>query len=220
MNATGQLRVLVVDDQRSYRDALGNLLRASGAIVVGLLQSADQIELAVAELRPDVLLMDVRMQPVDGVEATRRVKRLDSPPPVLILTTFDSDDVLYPAIEAGAAGFVLKTSPAADIVRATETVAAGQSWLDPEVTGRVLFAWRQDSFDAEARARVLMLTAREREVLGLISTGATNGELGQRLFVSERTVKSHVSAILRKTGARDRAALVILARQSGLQLGS
>jgi DNA-binding NarL/FixJ family response regulator len=167
---------------------------------------------------PDIVLMDVRMPLVDGPEATRRLQTLDAPPPVLALTTFDDDVVLWGALTAGAAGFVLKDSPAEVLVTAVRAVAAGGAWLDQRVLPRVLARARDGSPPSPTATRALeQLTPRELEVLRRMSLGATNGEIAIELHVGERTVKSHVSAIFSKLGARDRAAAIIAAYDAGLR---
>jgi DNA-binding NarL/FixJ family response regulator len=170
-------------------------------------------------LHPDVVLMDVRMRGMDGVEATRRLHARGGAPPVLVLTTFDDDEVLSAALRAGAAGFILKDAPAADIIRATRTVAEGGAWLDPAVTGRVLAAYRAGAPPAsspETRRRLADLTPRELEVLCLVGRGLSNDEIATRLIIGEATVKSHVSHVLDKLGLRDRAAAIVFAFDYGL----
>jgi len=207
------IRVLLVDDQELVRAGLRGILRSSfGFDVVGDCADGSGVEAAVDALRPDVVLMDVRMPVVDGVEATRRLRRVSGRPPVLVLTTFDDDEVLAAALRAGASGFVLKDLPAEDLQRAVRAVADGGAWLDPAVTGRVLRVYRTAS-PAPARPdrAVEALTAREREVLALIGRGLTNGEIADRLVVGEGTVKTHVNHIFAKLDLRDRAAAVVFA---------
>ena len=160
--------------------------------------------------------MDVRMPVLDGLEATRRIRAADGPP-VLVLTTFDDDDVLWGAVEAGAAGFLLKDTAADDIIRAIRTVADGGSWIDPRVTPRLLPRLR-DARPARRRSPSALepLSEREVEVLALVARGASNAEIAAELFVSERTVKGHVGSIFTKLGARDRAAAIVLAYDAGL----
>ncbi len=177
----------------------------------------DEVVAAVAAHRPDVVLMDVRMRRVDGVAATRALGELEKPPPVLILTTFDEDDTLWGALDAGAAGFVLKDASAEDLIAATRAVSAGAAWLDPKVASRVLTAFRTFVRPRVAElAKVDQLTDREHEVLGHIARGATNPEIAARLIVSEATVKTHVGAIFAKLGVRDRAASIVFAYDHGL----
>jgi DNA-binding NarL/FixJ family response regulator len=215
-------RVLLVDDQQLVRVGLRRILELDGACtVVGECADGDEVVDAVARWRPDVVVMDVRMQRVDGAEATRRLAAGAAPtaPPVLVLTTFDDDDTVAAALGAGAAGFVLKDAPGEDIVRAVQTVAAGASWLDPRVTGRVLAAYRSQ---VVARGPggdgggVGQLTPRERDVLAEVGRGATNAEVADALHVSEATVKTHLGSLLVKLGLRDRAAAIVFAHAHGL----
>ena len=210
------IRVLVVDDQELLRAGLRGLLRERfGFAIVGECADGAGVAAAVAEQRPDVVLMDVRMPNVDGVRATEAVRRLPDAPPVLVLTTFDDDAALAGTLRAGASGFVLKGVPAEELQRAVRTVAEGGAWLDPAVTGRVLSAYRsapppQHVDDLSA------LTAREREVLTLIGAGRSNAEIAAELVLGEGTVKTHVNRIFAKLDLRDRAAAIVLAFDSGL----
>ncbi|HVU91168.1 MAG TPA: response regulator transcription factor [Jatrophihabitans sp.] len=210
------IRVLLVDDQELVRAGLRGLLRERfGFAVVGECGDGAAVTAAVAAARPDVVLMDVRMPRVDGVQATAAVRRLDDPPPVLVLTTFDDDEVLAGALRAGAAGFVLKGGPAEELQRAVRTVAGGDAWLDPAVTGRVLATYRSAPAPA-ATGRLGALTDRERQVLGLIGAGRSNGEIAAELVLGEGTVKTHVNRIFAKLNLRDRPAAIVLAFDSGL----
>ena len=211
------VRVLLVDDQELIRAGLRGILRAShGFDVVGELGDGAGIVDAVAELHPDVVVMDVRMPGVDGVSATRALRRDDDAPPVLVLTTFEDDEVLAGALRAGAAGFLLKGVPAEDLQRAVRTVASGGSWLDPAVTGRVLAAYRDGATPAGPGPELDALTPREREVLALIGAGMSNGEIADQLVLGEGTVKTHVGHVFAKLGLRDRAAAVVFAFDHGL----
>jgi DNA-binding NarL/FixJ family response regulator len=211
------VRVLVVDDQELVRTGLRGILRARfGFEIVGELSSGDGVVDAVAALAPDVVVMDVRMPHVDGVTATRRLREVADRPPVLVLTTFDDEEILAGALRAGAAGFLLKGVPAEDLQRAVRAVAAGDSWLDPSVTGRVLSSYRDRTAPALPGAEVDALTPREREVLALIGEGLSNTEIARRLGLGEGTVKTHVGHVFAKLDLRDRAAAVVFAFDHGL----
>ncbi len=212
------IRVVIVDDQPIVRAGVARILGPEdGFEVVAECDDGDEVVAAVAANRPDVVLMDVRMRRVDGVAATRALGGLEKPPPVLILTTFDEDDTLWGALDAGAAGFVLKDASAEDLIAATRAVSAGAAWLDPKVASRVLTAFRTYVRPRVAElAKVDQLTDREHEVLGHIARGATNPEIAARLIVSEATVKTHVGAIFAKLGVRDRAASIVFAYDHGL----
>jgi DNA-binding NarL/FixJ family response regulator len=209
-------RVLLVDDQELIRSGLRGILRPElGFAVVGECSDGGEVPATVAATRPDVILMDVRMKFVDGVEATRRLRADPTAPPVLVLTTFQDDAVLAGALRAGAAGFVLKGGPAEDLQRAVRAVAAGAAWLDPAITGRVLAAYRNAPVAGDPAA-LAEITPKEREVLSLIGGGLTNAEIARSLFVSEGTVKTHVNHLFAKLGLRDRAAAVVLAHDHDL----
>jgi DNA-binding NarL/FixJ family response regulator len=207
------IRVLLVDDQELVRAGLrGLLLEQLGFKVVGECRDGSEVPAAVVGLRPDVVLMDVRMPVVDGVAATRRLRDLDGAPPVLALTTFDDDEVLAGVLRAGAAGFVLKGVPAEDLQRAVRVVAEGGAWLDPAVTARVLAIYRSASVAPARRTAALdALTGRERQVLALIGRGLTNREIAGSLVVGEGTVKTYVNHLFAKLDLRDRAAAVVFA---------
>jgi DNA-binding NarL/FixJ family response regulator len=207
------IRLLLVDDQELVRAGLRGILREQfGFEVVGECANGSSVPQSVAALHPDVVLMDVRMPVVDGVEATRQLTARDGSPPVLVLTTFDDDEILAAALRAGAAGFVLKDVPAEDLQRAVRAVAAGGAWLDPSVTGRVLAVYRGTAPAPRGDDPALAsLTAREREVLALIGRGLSNPEIAAELVVGEGTVKTHVNHIFAKLGLRDRAAAVVFA---------
>jgi DNA-binding NarL/FixJ family response regulator len=211
------IRVLLVDDQELVRAGLRGILRTRfGFEVVAECADGSAVVTAVEASHPDVVLMDVRMPVVDGVAATRAVRAADGPP-VLALTTFDDDEVLAGMLRAGAAGFVLKGVSADDLHRAVRTVAGGECWLDPAVTGRVLAAYRSTPERSAADSAALTgLTAREREVLELIGQGRTNAEIAAELVVGEGTVKTHVNHVFAKLGLRDRAAAVVFAHDHDL----
>jgi DNA-binding NarL/FixJ family response regulator len=214
MNGGAVIRVLLVDDQELVRTGLRGILRESfGFDVVGECADGRGVSAAAAALAPDVVLMDVRMPFVDGVQATRELRRQDGSPPVLALTTFDDEEVLAGMLRAGAAGFVLKGVPAEDLQRAVRAVAEGGAWLDPAVTARVLAIYRSAAPGANAadQADLDVLTGREREVLALVGRGKTNGEIAAELFVGEGTVKTHINHVFTKLQLRDRAAAVVFA---------
>jgi len=214
------IRVIIVDDQAVVRAGVARILGPEdGFDVVAECEDGDEVPDAVAEHRPDVVLMDVRMRRVDGVAATRALAETEAAPPVLVLTTFDDDDVLWGALEAGAAGFVLKDASAEELIAATRAVAGGGAWLDPDVTGRVLGrvrGARLAAAPADGTGRVPALTSREHDVLRLMATGATNPEIAEALFVSEATVKTHVGSIFSKLAVRDRAAAIVYAYDHGI----
>ena len=206
------IRVLLVDDQELVRTGLRGILReAFGFEVVGECADGREVPAAAAALAPDVVLMDVRMPFVDGVQATRELRRRQDSPPVLALTTFDDEEVLAGMLRAGAVGFVLKGVPAEDLQRAVRAVAEGGAWLDPAVTARVLAIYRTAAPAAASAPGLDTLTSRELEVLALIGRGKTNGEIAAELFVSEGTVKTHINHVFTKLALRDRAAAVVFA---------
>jgi DNA-binding NarL/FixJ family response regulator len=212
------IRVLLVDDQELVRAGLRGVLRRHfGFEVVGECPDGTTVVSAVKALQPDIVLMDVRMPIVDGVEATRRLRGEEIGPPVLALTTFDDDDALAGILRAGASGFVLKGVPAEELQRAVRVVAEGGAWLDPAVTGRVLAVYRSAAPRGVGREAALKeLTGREREVLALIGRGFTNAEIGAQLSIGEGTVKTHVNHLFSKLELRDRAAAVVVAFDHGL----
>ena len=212
------IRVLIVDDQPVVRAGVARILGPDdGFEVVAECDDGDEVVAAVGEHRPDIVLMDVRMRRVDGVTATRQLREISDEPPVLVLTTFDDDDALWGALDAGAAGFVLKDAAADDLIAAARAVAGGAAWLDPKVAARVLGAVRtRGRVHAGDEARVDELTEREHEVLRHMARGATNSEIAEALIVGEATVKTHVGAIFSKLGVRDRAAAIVFAYDHGI----
>ncbi|HVV58585.1 MAG TPA: response regulator transcription factor [Gaiellaceae bacterium] len=211
------IRVLLVDDQALVRSGFRMILEARDDLeVVGEAENGrEAVELA-ASTRPDVILMDVRMPDVDGVEATQQILAAGSPARVLILTTFDLDEYVVRAIRAGASGFLLKDVRPAELVDAIRVVAAGDALLAPSVTRRLLDRFARTLEDESPPAALDELTEREREILGLVARGLSNAEIAERLVVSETTVKTHVSSVLRKLGLRDRVQAVIAAYDAGL----
>ncbi|MBJ7358616.1 MAG: response regulator transcription factor [Nocardioides sp.] len=209
------VRVLLVDDQELVRSGLRRVLRRrDGVLVVGECDDGDQVPAAVAAHAPDVVVMDLRMRRVNGIDATRALRGEPDAPPVLVLTTFDDDELLAGALRAGASGFLLKDSPAEDVVRGVLAVADGRSVLDPAVTSRVLDAFR--SAPEVAPPVDTPLTERELEVLQLMGRGLSNGEIAGALVISEVTVKSHIGRIFTKLDLRDRAAAIVYAFDRGL----
>ena len=212
------IRVAIVDDQAIVRAGLARILSpADGFEVVAECADGRQAVEELPALRPDVVLMDVRMPALDGIAATARLRRLDEPLEVLVLTTFGEDEVLWGVIEAGAAGFVLKDSTADDLIAAVRAVAGGAAWFDPAVAPRLLERYRRVVAPAARdAARLDLLTDREHDVLRLMARGATNAEIGATLFVAEATVKTHVGSIFGKLGVRDRAAAIVFAYDHGV----
>lgn len=211
------VRVLVVDDQELIRAGLRGILRERyGFTIVDELDTGIEVTEAVARLTPDVVVMDVRMPHVDGITATQALTLADDAPPVLVLTTFDEDEILAGALRAGAAGFLLKGAPAEDLQRAIRTLADGGAWLDPSITGRVLATYREGRPPMQPGAQVGLLTPREKDVLALIGAGLSNSEIAADLFLGEGTVKTHISHIFTKLDLRDRAAAVVFAFDHGL----
>lgn len=211
------VRVLVVDDQELIRVGLRGILRERyGFTVVGELDTGIEVTETVARLTPDVVVMDVRMPHVDGITATQALTLADDAPPVLVLTTFDEDEILAGALRAGAAGFLLKGAPAEDLQRAVRTLAEGGAWLDPSITGRVLAAYREGRPPMRPGAQVDLLTPREKDVLALVGSGLSNSEIAADLFLGEGTVKTHIGHIFTKLDLRDRAAAVVFAFDHGI----
>jgi DNA-binding NarL/FixJ family response regulator len=214
----GPIRVLVVDDQELVRSGFCVILDAAdGIAVAGEAANGEAAVAAVAQTRPDVVLMDIRMPGMDGLAATRVITSAQVAPKVVILTTFDLDDYVYEALRAGASGFLLKDSPRHDLIAAVRAAAAGDALLAPSVTRMLIEAFAQRPAAATpAPSRVAALTARERDVLLLLARGRSNAEIAAALFVSEATVKTHVGNVLAKLGLRDRVQAVILAYETGL----
>jgi DNA-binding NarL/FixJ family response regulator len=214
--------VLIADDQAMVRAGFGALLDAhEGIRVTGqAANGAEAVKLS-ARLGPDVILMDVRMPELDGIEATKRILGPSYPaakvPRIIMLTTFDIDDYVYDALQAGASGFLLKDALPEDLVHAVRVVAAGDALLAPSVTRRMIAQFAaQKPRVGQGAARLAELTDREREVLVLIGNGHSNSEIAASLFIAEQTVKTHVGKVLAKVGARDRVQAVIFAYDTGL----
>ncbi|MFK5646096.1 response regulator [Ornithinimicrobium sp. LYQ121] len=227
-----EIRVVIADDQTHVRDGLAMMVDAEPDMtVVATVANGVEAVAVTHRDRPDVVLMDIRMPGMDGIEATRRITdhqhdhnhdgnhnhNHDHLTTVLVLTTFDHDDALYGALRAGASGYMLKHAAPTDLVRAVRRIANGGSWIDPNVAGKVIDTLRATlPLDHRGRPSLDNLSPREVEVLRLMGDGPSNTELATRLFVSEATVKTHISRLLMKTGSRDRAQLVAVAYRSGL----
>jgi DNA-binding NarL/FixJ family response regulator len=212
------VRVVLVDDQEMVRAGFRLILEAEGDIrIVGEASDGEEAVEATRRLRPDVVLMDVQMPRVDGLEATRRLRDergLESR--VVILTTFERDDYVFEALRAGASGFLLKNARPEDLVHAVRVVASGDALLAPAVTRRVIQEYARRPARPRDDAALASLTEREREVLCLLATGLSNAELAAELVLGEGTIKTHVSHVLAKLGLRDRVQAVVFAYESGL----
>jgi DNA-binding NarL/FixJ family response regulator len=210
------IRVLVVDDQPLVRGGFRMILEERADIeLVGEAEDGEQAIRLAGELEPDVILMDVRMPNLDGVEATRRLVAAGTDAKILVLTTFDLDEYVYAAVSAGASGFLLKDVQPAELVDAIRVVAAGNSLFGPAATQRLVERFAEPEQAPPTRS-LDTLTDREREILRLLAQGNSNAELADKLYLSEATVKTHVSAVLRKLGVRDRVQAVIAAYEAGL----
>jgi DNA-binding NarL/FixJ family response regulator len=209
------IRVVIADDQPLVREGFAAIInRVDDMELVGEAADGEEILAVVDRERPDVVLMDIRMPRVDGIEATRRITGAGDAPRVIVLTTFDLDEYVFAAVKAGASGFLLKDAPPESLVDAVRVVAAGDALLAPAVTRRLLdqFARAGDTDDTV----LAPLTDREREVLVLVARGLSNAEIGEELFLSAATAKTHVGRVLAKLQARDRAQLVAIAYETGL----
>ncbi len=213
------IRILIVDDQALIRSGLRMILEAEdGLSVIGeASDGSEAIEVATRQ-RPDVILMDIRMPVMDGIDATRRLNAsaLSPKPQVLILTTFDLDEYVYAAIRAGASGFLLKDAPPDDLIHAIRVVARGEALLAPTITRRLIEEFASRPEPDAAPEGMDELTERELEVLRSLAAGLSNAEIADALFVSEATVKTHISHILTKLDLRDRVQAVVVAYESGL----
>jgi DNA-binding NarL/FixJ family response regulator len=212
------ISVLLADDHHLVRTGFRVILEAEDDLtVVGEASDGRQAVDLAASLRPDVVLMDVEMPGVDGLEATRRIVAADAGPAVLILTTFDRDDYLFAALQAGASGFLLKNGTPEDLIDAVRVLARGDALLAPEITRRVIATFsRPGGTTRTDGARLAELTPREHEVLVLLAGGATNAEIAAELFLGEATVKTHVSRVLTKLRLRDRTQAVVFAYEHGV----
>jgi DNA-binding NarL/FixJ family response regulator len=218
--AAARIRCLIADDQAMVREGFAAVLAAQpGLVVAGQAADGAAAVRQARHLNPDVILMDVRMPVMDGLQATREIlgSAAGEPRPrVLMLTTFDLDDYVYAALRAGASGFLLKDATAAELVHAVRVVAAGDALLAPSVTRRLIEAFaRRPATAAPAPSRLASLTPRERDILRLVARGHSNTEIARELVVSEATVKTHIGHLLAKLGLRDRVQAVILAYETG-----
>jgi DNA-binding NarL/FixJ family response regulator len=213
------IRILLADDHELLRGGLRTILGAQDdmEIVGEAADGAEAVEAALS-LHPDIVLMDIRMPRLDGIEATRRLRAHGPKPAVLVLTMFDLDEYVYEALRAGAGGFALKDAAPRQLVEAVRTVAAGEALLAPALTRRLVERYVRTPPPGVAASanRFAELTEREREVLALVARGLSNGEIAGRLFLSEATVKTHVGRVLAKLNLRDRVQAVVLAYESGL----
>jgi DNA-binding NarL/FixJ family response regulator len=210
------IRVLIADDQSMVRAGFRMLLSGEQDIEV-VAEARDGLEAVAKAARfdPSVILMDIRMPELDGLEATRRIIAANHAARILILTTFGLDEYVYEALRAGASGFVLKDDPPEQLIAAVRTVAAGEALLSPAITKRVIKLFTRTA-RPDPPKELDELTARERDILRLIASGLSNAEIAGQLYISETTVKTHVTHILQKLGLRDRVQAVVLAYQSGL----
>ncbi len=213
------IRILLVDDEELVRSGLRMILEADPylSVVAEARDGSEAVRLARSH-RPDLVLMDIRMPGMDGLAATREIARLPGAPKVVVLTTFDLDEYVYAALQAGALGFLLKDTPPRDLAQAVKVVNEGNAMLAPSVTRRLIsdFAERGSTRAREARSRIAALTEREREVLRLVGEGLSNADIGMKLYMSEATVKTHVSRLLTKLGCANRVQAAILAHDAGL----
>lgn len=207
--------LVVVDDQFLIRDGIAAILDAEADFtVVGTAADGAEAVGLVTTLGPDIALMDIRMPDVDGIDATRQIVESGSATKIIILTTFGADDLVLAALRAGASGYLLKDTPRASLVAAIRAVAAGEAAVEKQVLARLVSA-QPASAHPETVQALGRLSPRETEVLKLVARGATNPEIAQRLFIGETTVKTHVSRIQAKVGARDRVQLVVMAHRAG-----
>ena len=213
------IRVVIVDDQAMVRQGFGALLDAQADItVVGSAEDGSEVVDLTRRTQPDVILMDIRMPRLNGLDATRAVKAMPGlvHPRIIMLTTFDADEYVFSALRAGASGFLLKDATAEDMITAVRVVAGGESLLAPSVTRRLIAEYVAGPTVAKDTAVLGQLTDREIDVMTLVAKGHANAEVAEQLFLAEQTVKTHVSRILSKLGLRDRTQIVVAAYESGL----
>jgi DNA-binding NarL/FixJ family response regulator len=212
----GVIRVLIADDQMLVRTGFRVILEAEGDIdVVAEAENGLEAVRQSALVRPEVVLMDVRMPELDGLAATEQILRQADPPTVVVLTTFDQNEYVYRAIRAGAAGFLLKDAPSSRLVAAVRAAATGDSLIEPSITQRLVERFAEPTPTAGVPARLAALTERETDVLRLLARGLSNAEIAAEMVVAETTVKTHVARILTKLGVRDRVQAVVIAYQTG-----
>jgi DNA-binding NarL/FixJ family response regulator len=216
----GQLKVLLADDDPLVRAALRTILSAADdLLIVGEAVDGSAAVAAVGESRPQVVLMDIRMPGMDGIAATEQITSRPDPPKVIVLTTFHLDEYVFGALRAGASGFLLKDTPPEDIIRAVRLVAAGDAMLSPAVTRTLIEQFGRDApapRRAAARESLRALTDREREVAAEVAQGRSNADIAARLYMSEATVKAHISRVLTKLSAANRVQIAIMTRDAGL----
>jgi DNA-binding NarL/FixJ family response regulator len=213
------IRILLVDDQTMFREGLRVILSVQPDVeVVGEAANGEEALHLALKLRPQVILMDLRMPVMDGVEATRRLRTSLPESRVIMLTTFDDDEAVFEGLRAGASGYLLKDAPSEKLLEAIHAAGRGESFLQPSVAAKVVAEFARLSEQAPRRAQPLPepLTERELEVLGVVATGASNKEIAERLFIAEGTVKNHLTNILNKLDARDRAQAVLKAKEMGI----
>jgi len=214
------LRVLLADDDALVRAGLRTILSAADDLhVIGEADDGTAAVTAVREHRPDIVLMDIRMPQMNGIAATETITALDYPPRVIVLTTFHLDEYVFGALQAGASGFLLKDTPPADIIRAVRLVAGGEAMLSPSATRTLIERFSADPAThrrAAAERALQALTGRERDVAAEVAQGHSNADIAAHLFMSEATVKAHLSRVLTKLGAANRVQVAILARDAGL----
>ncbi len=211
------IRVAIVDDQPLLRAGFSMILRSEDGIeLVGEAANGVEAIQLVADAKPDVVLMDIRMPEMDGIEATRQIVAEDHPPAVLILTTFDNDEYVYASLQAGASGFLLKDAPPEDLLSAIQVVAGGDALLAPSITRRLITTFASLPAQATTATGMADLTDRENEVLSHMARGLSNSEIAEELYLGETTVKTHVGRILMKLGVRDRVQAVIAAYEAGV----
>ena len=211
------IRVLIADDQELVRTGFRVILNAEPDLeVVGETRDGRETIEAVGSLRPEVVLMDIRMPNLDGIEATRRIAARENPPRILILTTFDLDEYVYEALRAGASGFLLKDAGADELIHAIHVIAAGEALLAPSITRRLIEDYARRPPQREQPAALADLTPRELEVLRLLARGLSNADIAHKLVLGDATVKTHVARIFAKLDLHDRAQAVVLAYETGL----